>query len=212
MFLNPHEPIDRHTVNLPHWQQGETWIFVTWRLADSLPKSVVEKLNEQKTIWEANHPQPWAEVEQKEHSRRFTLGFEQLLDDAHGECILAQAPYREIVSAAMLYFHGVRYQLDCFVIMPNHVHALFHPIDDNKLEEILHTWKRFTAREINKLRGKTGSLWQREYWDRLIRSEKQFTWTRNYIFKNPAKLPQASFKLWRRDFQSLSQPDPPPRD
>jgi hypothetical protein len=48
MYLNPYKPIDRHTVNLPHWQQGETWIFVTWRLADSLPKSVVEKLNEQK--------------------------------------------------------------------------------------------------------------------------------------------------------------------
>lgn len=219
MFLNPHKPIEQHTVNLPHWQQGETWIFVTWRLADSLPKSVVERLSEQKTIWEANHPKPWDEAEQKEHNRRFTLGFEQLLDNAHGECVLAQAPSREIVSAALLHFHGERYHLDSFVIMPNHVHVLFHPLGENKLESILQTWKRFTAREINKLLGNTGSLWQREYWDRLIRSEKQFIWTRNYILKNPEKLPLGSFELWRRDLQSLSQAepmnektDPPQRD
>jgi hypothetical protein len=86
--------------------------------------------------------------------------------------------------------------------------ALFHPLGEHKLETILQTWKRFSAREINKLRGKTGSLWQREYWDRLIRSEKQFTWTRNYIFKNPEKLPKGSFELWRRDLKSLSQSKP----
>jgi len=208
MFLNPDEPIDRHTVNLPHWQQGETWIFITWRLADSLPKSVVEKLNEQKIIWEAKHPQPWSEAEQKEQNRLFKLGFEQLLDDAHGECLLAKRPYREIVSNALLHFHEERYLLDSFVIMPNHVHVLFHPIDEHKLETILQSWKRSTAYEINKLRGKTGSLWQREYWDRLIRSEKHLTWTRNYIFNNPAKLAPGTFELWRRDFQSLTQPEP----
>ncbi len=207
MFLNPHKPIERHTVNLPHWQQGEAWIFVTWRLADSLPKFVVERINEQKTIWEANHKQPWNEAEQKEHSRRFTLGFEQLLDDAHGKCVLAQQPCRKIVSDALLHFHGERYHLDSFVIMPNHVHVLFHPLGENKLESILQTWKRFTARETNKLLENTGSLWQREYWDRLIRSEKQFAWTRNYIFKNPEKLLPGSFELWRRDLQSLSQPE-----
>ncbi len=180
---------------------------------------MVDRINEQKTIWEAKHPPPWDEAEQKEHSRLFTLGFEQLLDDAHGKCILAQQPCRKIVSDALRHFHGERYHLDSFVIMPNHVHLLFHPLGENKLEAILQTWKRFTAREINNLLGTTGSLWQREYWDRLIRSEKQFAWTRNYIFKNPEKLRPGSFELWRRDLQSLSQPeqinektDPPRRD
>ena len=50
MYLNPNKPIDRHRVNLPHWQQGQTWVFVTWRLADSLPKSVVEKLRRNKLL------------------------------------------------------------------------------------------------------------------------------------------------------------------
>ncbi len=197
MFLNPHKPIDRHTVNLPHWQQGETWVFVTWRTADSLPKAVVEKLAAQRTGWESAHPKPWDEKTQKEYSRRFTLGFEALLDDAHGECLLREKRFRDFVSAALLHFHGERYHLDTFVIMPNHVHVIFHPISENRLEDILQTWKRFTAREINKLRGQTGSLWQREYWDRLIRSEKQLVWTRNYILKNPTQLPEGAYALWQ---------------
>jgi REP element-mobilizing transposase RayT len=196
MFFNPNQPIERHRVNLPHWQQGEAWIFVTWRLADSLPKSVVEKLAALRMVWEKNHPQPWNEAEQKEHSRKFTLGFEALLDDAHGECLLAHDKFRKLVSGALLHFHGERYHLDQFVIMPNHVHVLFHPLGENQLEDILQTWKRYSAREINKLRGKAGSLWQREYWDRLIRSEKQLEWTRNYIRKNPEHLLPGTFELY----------------
>ncbi len=204
MFLDRNKPIDRHRVNLPHWQQGESWIFVTWRLSDSLPQPIVEKLAAQRALWEKNHPQPWNEELLREHNRKFTLGFEKLLDDAHGECILAQENLRESVSGALLHFDGERYELGTFVIMPNHVHVLFRPLGEHRLEDILQTWKRYSAREINKRRGKEGSIWQREYWDRLIRTEKQFEWTRNYIVTNPAKLLPRTFTLWRRDFQSLS--------
>jgi REP element-mobilizing transposase RayT len=205
MFLNPHEPIDRHRVNLPHWQQGETWIFVTWRLADSLPAIVVEKLAAKRADWLKNHPQPWSEQVRREYNRKFTLGFEKLLDDAHGECILTQPAHREIVSAALHHFDGSRYCLDCFVIMPNHVHVLFHPTGGHLLQDILHSWKRFTAREINKVRSKAGVLWQREYWDRLIRTEKQFQWTQNYIARNPEKLAPDTFTLWKRDVPRLCE-------
>lgn len=204
MFLDRNKPIDRHRVNLPHWQQGESWIFVTWRLADSLPQPIVEKLSAQRALWEKNHPQPWNEELLREYNRKFTLGFEKLLDDAHGECILAQENLRELVTGALLHFDGERYKLDTFVIMPNHVHVLFRPLVEHRLEDILQTWKRYSAREINKRREKEGSIWQREYWDRLIRTEKQFEWTRNYIVANPEKLLPRTFTLWSRDFQSLS--------
>jgi REP element-mobilizing transposase RayT len=204
MFLNRNKPVDRHRVNLPHWQQGETWIFVTWRLADSLPQSIVEKLAAQRSIWEKNHPKPWSEEDLREHNRKFTLGFEKLLDEAHCACLLAEQNLREIVSGALLHFHGERYELDTFVIMPNHVHVLFRPLNENRLEDILQTWKRYSAREMNKLRGEEGSLWQREYWDRLIRTEKQFQWTQHYIETNPEKLQPKKYTLWRRDLQSLT--------
>ena len=101
-----------------------------------------------------------------------------------------------------MHFHGDRYELDCYVIMPNHVHVLFRPLGEHRMEEILQSWKRFSARKINLLLQKTGNLWQREYWDRLIRTQKQFDWTRNYIMQNPVKLPRGTFTLWRRGFPS----------
>ncbi|MGB6220501.1 transposase [Haloferula sp.] len=197
MFLDPHKDIEKHKGNLPHWQQGSTWIFVTWRLADSLPKSVVEKLLIEKMQWEESHPKPWSAEEQKEHNRLFTLRFESLLDEAHGSCFLRDPAISQIVAAAFHHFNGHRYQLDSYVVMPNHVHVLFQPLGEHPSADILHSWKRFTAREINQTLEQTGQLWQHESWDRLIRSYKHFAWARNYIERNPAKLSPGTYKLWQ---------------
>jgi Transposase IS200 like len=196
MFLDPDKKIEKHRVNLPHWQQGEAWLFVTWRLADSLPESVVQKLDVQRKQWEAAHPKPWAEEQRKEHNRLFTLAFESLLDDAHGSCLLKDSVFSGMVADALLHFHGKRYALDRFVVMPNHVHVLFQPMAENKLSDIVGTWKRFSARGINKALGQEGALWQREYWDRLVRGERHFRWVREYIDRNPEKLSPGTFRLW----------------
>jgi type I restriction enzyme R subunit len=197
MFLDPDKKIDKHRVNLPHWQQGETWLFVTWRLADSLPEAVVRKLDEHRNGWMAAHPKPWADEVKKEHNRLFTLAFESLLDDAHGSCVLRNPAFSGIVADALRHFHGDRYALDRFVVMPNHVHVLFHPLDENRLADIVGSWKRFTSREINQVLGREGALWQREYWDRLVRSERHFQWVRDYIDRNPEQLPAGTFRLWK---------------
>lgn len=86
--------------------------------------------------------------------------------------------------------------LDSFVVMPNHIHVLFQISEGHHLQDIVHSWKSFTAHGINKILGRTGALWQREYWDRLIRSQRHFDWTRNYILQNPAKMPRGSFDLY----------------
>jgi len=36
-FMNPVSEIDQHKNHLPHWQQNDVFVFVTWRLADSIP-------------------------------------------------------------------------------------------------------------------------------------------------------------------------------
>jgi Transposase IS200 like len=197
MFLDRDEKIDKHRVNLPHWQQGEVWLFVTWRLADSLPEAVVHKLDEYRKLWLAAHPKPWTDEESKTYNRLFTLAFEALLDDAHGSCVLREPIMSCIVADALLHFHGQRYAIDHFVVMPNHVHVLFHPLAENKLEDIVGSWKRFTAREINRQLGREGPLWQSEYWDRLVRGENHFRWVREYIARNPEKLPPGTFRLWK---------------
>ncbi len=181
---------------MPHWQQGEAWLFVTWRLADSLPVAVVKKLDERRKLWEGAHPKPWGVEELKEHNRLFTLAFEELLDDAHGSCALRNPVLCRMVADAILHFQGERYALDSFVVMPNHVHVLFHPMGEHKMEDIVGSWKRFSARGINKALEKEGALWQREYWDRLVRSERHFKWARDYIKRNPEKLAAGTFLLW----------------
>ncbi|MBI4664729.1 MAG: HsdR family type I site-specific deoxyribonuclease [Verrucomicrobia bacterium] len=79
--------------------------------------------------------------------------------------------------------------------MPNHVHVLFRTRSPHRLEEIVKSWKGFTAREINRRIGKTGTLWQEDYWDRLIRSSRHFAKCVEYIRENPskAKLRQGEF-------------------
>jgi type I restriction enzyme R subunit len=197
VFLDPDKPIEKHRINLPHWQQDEAWIFVTCRLADSLPEKVIKKLILERKLWLHKHPKPWDGEAQKEYNRLFTLHFEDLLDDAHGSCVLRKPELSEIIANTFHHFNRERYDLNSYVVMPNHVHVLFRPLEDHRLEDIIHTWKRFTAREINKAMKRTGPLWQREYWDRLIRSQKHFDWTSNYIRKNPAKLPPATFRFWK---------------
>ena len=41
--------------------------------------------------------------------------------------------------------------------------------------------------QINKRTGKSGSLWQEDYWDRLIRSPRHFSICAEYIHRNPTK-------------------------
>ncbi|HVS71652.1 MAG TPA: transposase [Phycisphaerae bacterium] len=71
--------------------------------------------------------------------------------------------------------------------MPNHVHALLTPSVGYALSEILHSWKSFTAKKVNRLLGRTGEFWMPEYYDHLIRDEQDLAHHRDYILGNPEK-------------------------
>lgn len=88
--------------------------------------------------------------------------------------------------------HHHHLELDEFIIMPNHVHGIIVLIDDNTykkrhgLPEILRGFKTFSARRINKIRRLSGvSVWQRGYYEHIIRNEKVLMAIREYIVKNP---------------------------
>ena len=67
-----------------------------------------------------------------------------------------------------------------------------------KLEDVIQGWKGYAAHEINRLLNRKGTLWQRDYFDRLIRSRKHFDYCVNYIRGNPekARLRDGEFLLW----------------
>jgi putative transposase len=103
---------------------------------------------------------------------------------------------RDLVLRSVLYGHQ-RMQYDLYVacVMPDHVHLLFEPqIKDEgsdgeaifwSLSEILHGIKSSVAHRINKLRGETGPVWDKESFDRLIRSESDLHEKFCYICRNP---------------------------
>ena len=208
-FFNPHAEIDVTKNRLPHWQQGEAWVFVTWRLGDSLPKAKLDQWKQEREIWRSQHPEPWDEKTEAEYHDRFSRQIDEWLDQGSGSCVLRDPANGKIVADALRHFDGERYELASFVVMPNHVHVLFRPLEDHALADILKSWKGFTARESNKRLGKKGSLWQDEYWDRLIRNERHFFKVMEYVRENPvkAKLRDGSFVLWERE-RGLSSPRP----
>jgi putative transposase len=187
-FFNPYEEI-RYTENLlPHWQQKGATYFITFRLADSVPANLRTQWDDERESWLRIHPEPWnAKIEQEYH-RRFSAAIERWLDAGYGSCILRQSNCARIVFHALKHFDGKRLVLISAVIMPNHVHALLVQNSKYPLEDLLRSWKTFSARAINRLRGRSGTLWQRSYFDRLLRDEKHFQNCVRYIRRNPQKV------------------------
>jgi putative transposase len=107
--------------------------------------------------------------------------------------IILSPAERSITLDAIKYWHGIKWQLNAAVVMPDHVHALAQPLFQKKgeafnLSEIIHSIKRFSARKINQARGVQSSLWQDERYDRIVRDEAEFLEKWQYIRNNPVKI------------------------
>jgi putative transposase len=90
--------------------------------------------------------------------------------------------------------HWPTVELDAFVLMPNHVHGIIFltepavPVGDRpSLPRIVRAFKSFSAREINRARSGNGPVWQRGYYEHIIRSERSRERLRAYIADNPAR-------------------------
>ena len=159
---------------LPHWEVGEFPQAITFRLANSLPSSVLAQWQSEL----AGLPDDLALVDRR---RRI----ERALDRGHGEPLLAIAKVADLVENALLHFDGQRYRLHAWSIMPNHVHAVATPLGVNTLSAITHSWKSFTATLANRMLGRSESFWAPEYFDRAIRNRQHFSDAVNYAEMNP---------------------------
>ena len=90
--------------------------------------------------------------------------------------------------------------VDEFIVMPNHFHGIviindvgagFKPAPTrsrHNLSEIVRGFKTYSSRRINLARGTTGQpVWQRGFWDRIIRDDKELLRLREYIQLNPIR-------------------------
>ena len=114
---------------------------------------------------------------------------------------------RDIVLACVLFPHRrSRYELYAACVMPDHVHLLFEPQIKSEgqsgemifysLAELLQSVKSVSAHKINELRCKSGAVWDRESFDRLIRSEADLQEKYHYICANPEKSTSQPDNRW----------------
>lgn len=197
----------------PHWDQPSALSFVTFRLVDSMPLSVIERWRREQKEWLAKNGFSDLEPEELQHlsdipdniRRQFQKFRKQRwhenLDDCHGSCVLGERRIAGLVAESILYFDGERYDIERFVIMPNHVHVLVQIRNGFELRQQCKGWLRYTARSINRTLGRSGELWQSEPFDHVIHSESQFRYLQRYILDNPerVRLSRGQFLIWQRD-------------
>ena len=201
-FFNPFEEIRKTANKLPHWQQPGATYFITFRLADAVPVALRAQWLAERDSWLAHHPEPWSTTVEQEYHERFSARMDAWLDAGHGECVLREQVCRGFVEATLRHLDGEDYLHHAWVIMPNHAHVLVSLSADAKLEDVVGAWKSVSARRINQHLCRKGTLWQEDYFDRLIRDAGHFENCVRYIRRNPekAKLREGSFTLWESEW------------
>jgi type I restriction enzyme R subunit/putative DNA methylase len=184
---------------LPHVKREGAVYFVTFRLADSLPKEVLLKFLAEKAErlqrleMQRSRPQPAAQpkpIADSEESieRDYLRQMERYLDKGAGECVLRRPDLAELVAGAIRFFVDQRYRLDAWVVMPNHVHAVLWPIPNHTVSEILKSWKQYTATRANRILNRAGTVfWQPETFDHWIRNDEEHARCCRYVVHNPVK-------------------------
>lgn len=155
---------------LPHWHPEGTPLFVTWRLAGSLP------------------PHRFFAAGEVTCGRAFAA-MDRLLDQARwGPRHLNRPDIAALVVATLRFGETPlgHYTLHAFAVMPNHVHVLLTPLVP--LPKLLRSLKAASARRANQILGTTGqAFWQEEAYDHFVRDDRQFARIRAYIECNPVR-------------------------
>lgn len=165
--------------SVPH-RENKALQSITFRLYDSLPKEVIEEI---KLKLDINEDDDSCDSIQYQRLRQKIAEYE---DAGYGQCFLRDKRIAAIMQDTLKHFDGERYQLMCWCIMPNHVHVLIEVNEGWSLSRIMHGWRSYTAKEANRILGRTGKFWMEEYYDRYIRDDNHLQKTINYILNNPA--------------------------
>lgn len=216
MSVPPLSPTHVFRRNLPHWRREGAVYWITFRLADALPQSKLAELRLEREAWLQQNPEPWTPTQARDHEARFGERLQEWLDAGYGSCALARPDVRDVVRSCLTRFDGDRLNLHAAVIMPNHIHALLEPKSDtgipagafsptghppetpsaDPLSHLLKGIKGASARAANQVLCRSGPFWMDESYDRLVRSEEEYTRFVEYIGANPAKAGLAPTQYW----------------
>jgi REP element-mobilizing transposase RayT len=98
-----------------------------------------------------------------------------------------QPAERKVVTDVLKHFDGHRYSLFAYVVMNDHVHTVVEPAPDLQLQTIIHSWKSFSAFRLQRELNRDGAIWQKGYFNRIIRHDVEFRMVVEYVLNNPVK-------------------------
>jgi REP-associated tyrosine transposase len=203
--------------NLPHIQPINTALFLTFRIAGSMPKEVLARMAEERRLMQESFASsdPQSESRYRVLARRHFVMLESWLDKPKsGPTWLADERIASIVAEALRFRDGRSYRLDAYSIMPNHVHAIFAPLatetEPLSLSSIMHSLKRNTARRANEILYRSGPFWEHESFDHYIRNQSEFNRIIKYVLENPVRAGLVTSWLewpWNYLRDALAKPD-----
>lgn len=207
--INPILDIHSLTISsgekLPHWQCNNAIYHISFRLADSVPQSVIKG-------WLCEHENLILNVTQHQHNQHnqhdkelleeaerkaqylYSERIEKYLDVGYGKCYLGREDIAKMVAYSFTHFDKKRYRLHAWCIMPNHVHIIAEVMPKNDLSKIIHSWKSYTAHKANEILNLTGAFWQHDAYNHIIRSRKEYHFQIQYTWENPEK---AKLRNWQ---------------
>jgi hypothetical protein len=154
---------------LPHWVPEESIVFVTGRLAGTMPRLSPALLTNSPNIGQSF-------LQNDRELDGITTGPQWLKDPRVAAMFVEALLYGETALGF--------YALFAWVVMPNHVHLVLQP--HCELSKLIRWLKAATAVRANRIIGRTGrAFWRREYFDRWIRSEKELGSVTRYVENNP---------------------------
>lgn len=203
---------------LPHWQAPDGTYAIIFRLDGSLPKEVVLRLKEERTLAKkALLKKGFSEEETKielSKMRQFYFGkFDDLLDNNHtGPNFLKEPAVAQIVADAIMHFDEKRYKVIDYTIMSNHVHLTFCELTQ-EIGEVLGSIKKYSAKQINLLHNCIGrQVWLYDSYDHLVRDQYELAFYHTYTLENAVKAKIVSrwqdypFTYARPGFEEFYQP------
>jgi REP element-mobilizing transposase RayT len=162
------------TRRLPHIYPEGRWIFLTWHLHGAL------------------RPSQFQPPGKASSGEAFVLMDRELDKASQGPTFLRQDAIASLIEKSLYWGEEVgNYDLSSWVVMANHVHALLLP--KILVSALMKSLKGYTAREANKLLGRTGTpFWQKESYDHWVRDQLEWERIKSYIENNPVKAGLAS--------------------
>lgn len=184
--------------NLPHWQPLGATFFITYRLAGTLPESVINELKREHRRLQLLPREPEYSVNDwklRVEKKMFAV-WDEYLDKNRSVEWLLEPRISKIVQDNLYYHAGKKYSLWAYFIMPNHVHVVLQPNEANdkkaqyesgSLSAILHSLRSYTAKEANKVLDRKGTFWQSEAYDHLVRDNNELQRIIYYVENNPVR-------------------------